>query len=576
MGKLYADEPVQELEIGRVVNFEKEFPTEVNTETLDESLDTLEIVTEHFSEVCSKLSNLETISTGLNTKPLASMEYFVTLEGYTPILKNIADGLGVKLHVASLEDFNNTNSTEAAHTVAMEGIGDFIKNLWKKLKDLMSRFFKKVREFFRRLVNANMEIDTYEKYVPAMLSKIKSEKLKLADNASDISSKLPSLLAFEGMTNIDSDFMLTSGVRSLESLTQVLNEQVKFGLKTVANVELVKIRKTLEEIVGLNLSRVDSVQQVQKLTDQLNTSVYTIAKLLAPVPYNANDLPEDAYETLSMSLMNSRLSDLYVTGLTDSLDTQFVLPKNFNAFIAIDPKTKVYSTTTSEYKEAVDNHINPIGTVDNLSRLYDFYKKFSKQVNIRELDSTLSDTEKAIDATIKVMATKYADMIERIKLAKSTVTAAMTDDSVKEALKLTLAAIEADEDPYLKIGMNVRSKVNKEVLLAIRAEADFNMILGLIKKHKEEEKFVMLVRSAYEDEGLTSEFDSLVFKVSVLSDEDSRAIIVALDEVQKFVMSFFQALQVLFRGLSGNLVATYTECRYELIRYIYQSARKYA
>ena len=87
-------------------------------------------------------------------------------------------------------------------------------------------------------------------------------------------------------------------------------------------------------------------------------------------------------------------------------------------------------------------------------------------------------------------------------------------------------------------------------------------------------KFIDLLHKATEELGTHDEFMATMGLTSA-TPEDIAKLVGKLDDANKFILSFFKALQVLFRGLSGNLIATYTECRYELAKYLYQSARRY-
>lgn len=568
MAKLYSDVREPEIELGQVVNQWSDLPTEADIGDPTDGLYDIEFATEHFSEITNKLQTTHLIRRQLSSRKLASMEYFVTLESYTPILETIAGNMGVKVHVASLEDFNNECSSQAAHTVAMEGISDFIKNLWKKLKEVMNQFFRKVREFVRRLVNANMEIDSYEKYVPAMISKIKSEKLKLLDNSSTISSKLPALLAYEGMDKIDSDFILSSGLRSLDTLTEVINNQVRVGLKQVSSIDLVRVRKVIEGIVDVDYNDPNSATVLNKLKEDLNNAILSIVKTLLPVPYQANDIPEDAYESLSNSAVMGKLSDMAVRGLSDNLDPHYSLPKGFNAFVAIDPLNKVYSTSTSTYNSNIDDRINPLSSIESISRVYEFYKKFTKQINVRELDAIIGNTEKEIDATIKIMAGKYLVLLEKLdKLEIGGVSLINKIEGYISFLNQEISTPKSSNPEFARFNPDLFDFLSKD---------EYSRAVDLVANHKNPEEILKGLDRIYESLGLADAFKKHMESILPSFDPEAKKdIIKALDENQKFILSFFQALQVLLRGLSGSLIATYTECRYELIRYVYQSAKRY-
>lgn len=582
MSKLYQSQSQPEIEIGTIVNNGSAEVSEVDLQPLEEATDTLAIVGECLKETANNLNIANTIQTDLSQRKLASVDYFVSLENYTPVIRTIAGGLGVRVPVASLEDFSNGYSTQSSHDVAMEGIKEFIANLWKKFKDLMSTFFKKVREFVRRLNNANLELDTYEKYIPALISKIKSEKLKVVDNTPSISSKLPSLLAFEGMNEVDSDFVLSNGQRSLESLNEVLNLKLKFGLANLNKIELVAFRKQLEKLTETDLSKVDPAAFVSEVKEELGTVVGRITKTLTPIPYASNEIPEEAYEALSSLAYDSRISNLRVHGLVEPNDSQTKLPKNFNLLIAEEPGLKIYGVATTRYTEVTNNSLGPISNIQNLITFYEFYKKFSKQVNVKELDNLIGDTEKALDDTIKVMQVRYAQMLDKIKTTKS------VNGYTKEQLSRVLHEALLDTNLYANVSFNatgVYYKFSEKVskLFTNGNGLDPDHATEVIAAQGEIDAVITGIMQALADtkDGPTKGKAQIALAKILgnteqpVDPETMGKLIETLTTIEKYVLSFFQALQVVIRGLGANLIATYTECRYEMARYIYQSAKRY-
>ena len=49
-----------------------------------------------------------------------------------------------------------------------------------------------------------------------------------------------------------------------------------------------------------------------------------------------------------------------------------------------------------------------------------------------------------------------------------------------------------------------------------------------------------------------------------------------LQDLNNFLTHVFSKLQIIFRSIVSDIFATYTEIRYELVRYIYETSRRYS
>ena len=161
-----------------------------------EDVDVLsEMVTESVQMCSGQISLASEAANNLMSRKLGSVDYLVSVENYKLITDVLASNLGVKPFVPALEDFGSKFALEASHEVAMEGFLNFIKKMWAKVKSFFLEFFKKVGQFIKRISGANLEIDTYEKYVDDIIRKIKRKQLVLGDNTVKLESRLPSLVA---------------------------------------------------------------------------------------------------------------------------------------------------------------------------------------------------------------------------------------------------------------------------------------------------------------------------------------------------------------------------------------------
>jgi hypothetical protein len=60
------------------------------------------------------------------------------------------------------------------------------------------------------------------------------------------------------------------------------------------------------------------------------------------------------------------------------------------------------------------------------------------------------------------------------------------------------------------------------------------------------------------------------------SHEDQKVIHTALEELNKWLGSFFSALQVGYSSIAREIYAQAGELRFEMIKYIYYSAKRYS
>jgi hypothetical protein len=96
----------------------------------------------------------------LSVQKPCSAAYFTSLESYSPIVRSLGEKLGVR-HMPSMEDFKNPHAAKDAHNFAMEGFREMISKAWEKIKSFFRDFFKKISVFVRRLIKANLDLESY-------------------------------------------------------------------------------------------------------------------------------------------------------------------------------------------------------------------------------------------------------------------------------------------------------------------------------------------------------------------------------------------------------------------------------
>src|SRR5690349_20246746 len=135
MSKLFALEEIKEDLTGippRKKNDSDE-PKITDIDT-DDYVQDLEMIMEAFKTASNDLKLVGTMAATLNSKKPASVAYFASLESLTPFVQNIADNLGMKGKIPSLETFQSPMAFDACHDVALEGFFDYIKKIWEKIR----------------------------------------------------------------------------------------------------------------------------------------------------------------------------------------------------------------------------------------------------------------------------------------------------------------------------------------------------------------------------------------------------------------------------------------------------------
>lgn len=541
------------------------------------SLD-LDIATERLNTTSSELMLVTGISASMKSKKLASIDYFTSMENYRPVLESIAQNLGMKNRVPSLEDFRNPNGTQASHDIAMEGFFDYIKKLWDKIKDIFAAFFKKISVFFRRLFNAELELATYEEYIEGMVAKIKAKKMTVSDNKIVLDSKLPTLLANPGMETVDSDFILTVGEGKIRQLVQVANNTFQTNLSKLAKDELKDLHKAVKDLVDGALRMDRPVDEVAE--DLYQIRVLSVAGLDQLFGYAVNDLrhvPDSVYDAVYHNFDKSELDDLRIHSLVDSNNFSESLPKNFNAYYVLSESGKLFVSASTESNGYTQNKLYPISNANNLVRFYDFYKKMSKELNLKRIDASISEFQDRIDDIIGLMKSRYVDLLEKLQKSKHAAKQGARLSSKEDAISALVNMFrEMDRRTPNNVEINkllfktcaalgIDGSNLENVVRDRDAEASRKVVLEMIR---DEEEFVKQVQTVLATSGHTDQ-------QTYSSHEDLERIVKEYEAFQRFLLNYLNSLQVMLKEVSVNLAGTFTELRFELAKYIYNSAKLY-
>lgn len=505
MGKLYSNKEL-DLKIDTKEDIENKIENLSDNnivETIDEYSSDIKIASESFKRASNELFIISDIKASLETKKLASVEYFTSIENYSLYLTSITNNLGIKTKIPSMEDFKNPYGIKTSHKIVLEGFNDFVRSIWEKIKGFFKAFFKKVLLFFKRISNSNLELDEYEEYIDGLISNIKRSKKDRVDNII-IDSKLPRLLAEPTMESINSDFILNKGQRKLTNLLE-LNRRI-------FNRDLPDLVKRLSEsnkLVKDTLLSKDKLEfiKLKEIISDIRESYLNILNIdLFTNTLSFKSLPENVYDNVLNNFDSKQLEDdnLKVSSLINDRDMNEALPKHFNIYFinsnyAISEKlrtNKLFITPNNEENTYVKNTVPTIGNANNLIKFYEFYKKFSKEFNIKNIDNKIDMLQDEIE-----------DMIN--DLEKSFKIALENDDTVEDGIIIN------------------------------PPETDTNLN--------------------------SNNTDSL----------DNKDMMNEIYELQRFLFNYLNSIQILIHEVSINIVGTYQECRYELVRYIYKSAKQF-
>lgn len=576
MGKLYSSEDFAEGE-EQVSTIAPQDVFANMTDDVVEYANDLNIATERLTIASNELNLVGTISTAMRSKKLASVDYFTSLENYKPVLESIAQNLGVKCHVPSLEDFKNPNGTQASHEVAMEGFFDYIKKVWDKIKDIFMSFFKKINVFFRRLFNAELELSTYEEYLEGMIAKIKAKKMTISDSKTVLDSKLPTLLANPGMESIDSDFILTVGESKVRQLISVSNHTFQNTLTKIAKEELKELYKVLKELISDASDNSRPLDDVAKDLDKVRAlCTEGLDQLFGYEVHDLRQLPDQVYDAIYHNFDKSEIEEVKINSLVDNNNFSESLPKNFNAYYVLSESGKLYVSATTETSGYVQNKLFPISNANNLVRFYDFYKKVSKELNMKRIDASIGEFQDRVDDIVDLMKSKYVELLEKLQKTKHTARQGLRMETKQDGIKELVRFFR-----YLDVKLNSSTTINDLLWNSFDGMIDAGSLENIIRDDDVEASYYKLMDSITDEEAFLKKARSVIlsdtngFSESATDIEEIERIVKEYENFQKFLLNYLNGLQVMLKEVSVNLAGTYTEVRFELAKYIYNSARLY-
>lgn len=596
MSKLFGKEDdLGSIEMGRITrNGEEISLNSINLEEVVEDYSSyMELATEHLSDLQYKFHLAISIENSFVKSELGSKEYLYSLEERSELVRGLANNLGVKVHVASLEDFHSTYSMESSHEVALEGIKEFFRKIWERIKAFFKSFWKKVSTFFKRLTGANLEMDTYEKYVDEMMRRIKRDNLECRDKTTELSNKLPRFISPMNMEFKDS-VSVTSNFKAVSTnFSRSIRDGLLPNLDKLKGADggLSKVRSGVRSIASDLKSGTITVNQLAlSIHEVISDTNFILRMLVGNSTTSYNSIPDEVRSKFSETIRGSKASGTLYS-LVDSNEDSVRLPKYFNIYVSspdinkdellkeltqkedVDAASYVkelYSTAISTYlKEDLvsTDRLLPIDTINGLTDFHDSYKNF--KLDMKKIDSTIRDVEKLIEEVIKTASSgidNYSDITANKHMSNKEI----------EDLKL----------PIL-IGEVTSKEAHNRILTLLGME---EMLMNLNSEIGESPEVInSKIIETISNHGLSGE--QVIAIVTIIKDHDPEAVSKSTDTLnvlgekvnlgrtvaayQSAILKTLDVYKLVLGSVFTDVSKLYTEFRYEAIKYMYDSCRRY-
>lgn len=583
MGRLFDKSENVTLEVGQIVRNGEP----VDVVSLYEADDSVGIVTESFKPVLHYYEAITHIE-----KALTEKNTILAVEAYNPLLKSLASNLGCKTAIPSLEDYKNPYSAKASKDVALESLSSMLKKVWDAIKKFFSDFFKKVSEFGKRLVNANLQIDTYERYVPDLLKKINRDKLTCSDPSKEVNTKLVQLLAPEGLDKLDGVWV----PQNLPPIVSATVGAIEFIIKnTIPNISNKAFPDFINE-VSEKLSRIRNISveseleaTLDEISKEVDRFILGVVKALCSVPTDEKQIPEQAYDKLADLLVDNTLSSLTLHMFLDTKNNMYRLPKNFNLVIGVSPEDKLYSVAVTEDNNNKSNTIPVLQDLKALELVYDNYKELTKKFDIKSISRSFLDIDKAVSGFIG----NASRMVEKYKKEYKTFSIGTANhdlSNVGEEESVINAMFSYLKGPYLTNENQLKTKYDNIIKGKEVRELTFGEVRELLNLVQNEIKpfYTDQYVSGIDNEDLRT--DALTIKNNAIpvlektlthilkntKDSDLGKVVVdRISDIEKRLINFSQNLQVALRAIETTFPGIVTDLRYELLKYVYDSARNF-
>ena len=243
MGKLFALEDMDTEftgagletapEEGEVANVQVDVEQEVgdigeNAEAIDEGMgavDQLEEVQDVVEQAAEEGGGLD---------PVAAESLRIAVEA---ICARVGANPKAIYSLYATENFRSTSSRKANTRIALEGVGEFLKDMWKKIKSALQRLWEKVRAFWDKHVSS---LGRIKKALESMKQRVGESSGKLKDKAyiEEAPAGLDDALGFEGDISVKSiETIINTHKGLLDTSEEVVNITAGFNATASSKID---------------------------------------------------------------------------------------------------------------------------------------------------------------------------------------------------------------------------------------------------------------------------------------------------------------------------------------------------
>lgn len=561
---------------------------------LQDDVQSLEIATEAFKGAFEKALVVEGMLGSLQEKKPLTEAYFVAMENYRVMVENLQLQTNVKVSLPAMEDYTNQYSAQACHEIATEGFMEIIRDAWKKIKEFFAAFFKRIMLFFKRVLKVDMELEEYEKYLDNTIAKLKANKAKVPEGkAAPLTSKLPSMLAPVGIHKIEVDYLLNHGMEKINTLMENMSE---VGMKTMqAHINsdrgLPKFYRKLQDVMT-RYEKIEKVnlQDIMKDKGELWELGYEMINLVFKEHIrDARDLPESVFHAISSSIAGDPKS-LVISAISPLKGDFGSLPRRTNVFFATDESRKHFVTGYMDENSYVSSSLNPIVSLENLIKVYDFYKTRVMKIDLKNANNTIDELDSWVNKILDLMAKRYSQAMARAKDANHSVDLSDVQEVVTEmydylqqsrddwdrgtfrteAFRVLLEYNNNNPQSPQMQDPNVHRVLQSLLLGNLVSRADFDNACSTDQGMNAIDALKVIAKEIDK----THNF-KLGLRENERQSEELEARYTMMKEMNKEISVIFTTLQTLYKSIVENYYGVYTQVRYELVKYIYDSARLY-
>lgn len=565
-----------DLEIGTIVRDGEP----VDVVSLYEAKETVDYVVESFKFIPNVIETATVINNSLSRD-----DYLVTLEAYQPLLMQLKQNLGSTAPIPSLESYTNEYTAKSSREVALESVKDVFKRIWETIRKFFAAFFKKVNEFVKRLMNANLEIDTYEKYVPDLLKKIRDKKLTLLDTKAEVDSKLNDLLAPEGIDKLNAVWVVNNTPPIINS---ILTTHIYLFAKGLPEMDKLfkAITGKLEELSSVKdmTDDMQAINKVQVIKDDLINLIRQVVISLCPNQIEPKDLSDEAYDALATLSTSSNLKDLTLFSLSDNKNNYTRLPKDFNLIIGASPEDKIYAVSSKDTDNTKSTAIEALPDLVALDRVYEQYKRLTKDFDIKKLTKQFDTTNQEVNVFLNKTARTLETMNDFLYkgLTKKVSTGIDVDKLDHDGKSDILSACVRLEEIYEDLGRS--NEVDRSLIqfaLIPTGDATTENILRCIaiieRYYVEESDAQKRVRERNEHNlfGRAVEAYRGTAGSRSISPDTLAGIREEVANIERMCVNLAQNIQIALSSVQVGYPKLVTELRYSLLKYVYDSARKF-